>query len=113
MRLIDDHCVVTAQHGIGGQFGQQQSVSHEHEARRVRYLVREANSEPHAAAERLAQFLRQARRQSARGETPRLRVGDQPRRAPTQFQTVLRQLCALARAGVAGDDEHLPLGQRF
>ena len=72
-----------------------------------------AHPEAHAAADRLPQFLRDASGQGARRKAPRLRMGDQPCDAATQFEAVLRQLRALAGARIAGDDEHLPMRQRL
>ena len=92
---------------IAGEFRQQQSVGHEHQARGVGHLIREAHPESHAAADALPQFLGDTRRQGARRDSSRLRVGDQPGAAAAEFEAVLRQLRALAGTGVAGDDEHL------
>ncbi len=62
---------------------------------------------------RLPQFFGDTRRQGPRRKSSRLRVGDQPGDAAAQFEAVLRQLRALAGAGIAGDDEHLIALQRL
>ena len=113
MRLIDDDGVVTPQPGVGGQLRQQQPVGHQQQTRGVRRLIGEAHAKADAAPERLAHFLGDARGQGARREPPRLRVCDQGVEAAPQFQAVLRQLRALSRARIAGDDQYLIAAQRL
>ena len=109
MRLIHDDGVVAAQQWVGGQFRQQQPVGHQDQARCVGYLVRESYAVANGPADRLAQFFRDSRGQGTRCESARLRMRDQSRHAPAEFETVLRQLRTLPRTGIAGNDEHLVL----
>ena len=109
MRLIDNDGVVAAQQRVRRQFGEQEAIGHEHQARRIRHLIREAHSEADAAAGLLSQLIGHPRSQRARGEPPWLRMRDDTGHSTAQFKTVLRQLCAFAGSGLAGDDEHLAL----
>jgi hypothetical protein len=72
--------------------------------------VGEVNGVADGPAEGDAQLVGDALRDGARGQPPRLRVGD---RRATQLQAQLRQLRRLARPGLSGHDDHLVIADRL
>ena len=77
------------------------------------HVIRESNSEPHRLPDRLRELFRDSRGQDPGGQPPGLRMRDQPLGAATELEAILRQLRALARAGVAGDDQNLVAIERL
>ena len=80
----------------------------------IRRLLADPIGEPHRVADRRAQLaahlLGDAIGDRARRDASRLRVADHPVDAAAGTQAELRQLGALARPGLAGDDHHLVRG---
>ncbi len=60
----------------------------------------------------LPQLLRDAGRDGARGDAPRLRVTDEPADAAPGLEADLGKLRGLARAGLAAHDDHLVIPDR-
>ncbi len=108
--LVDDQGVVAAQHAIALDLGQQDAVGHHLDPG----LLTDAIGEPHGVADRGTQLavhlLGYAIGDRARRDAPRLGVADHPVDSPAGTQAELRQLGALARSGLAGDDHHLMRG---
>ncbi len=113
VRLIHDDGVIAPQQGIRGEFREQQTVGHQYQARGRRHLVGEANSKSDRRADRLRQLFGDAGRQCARRQPARLGVRDQPSASALELEAVLRQLGALAGAGIAGDDQDLVTPERI
>jgi len=96
--LVDDDRVVAAQLPVAGDLGEQQAVGHELDERVVARAVGEADGVADGLAERHAELLGDARGDGARGEPPRLRVGDRAGDAAAELEAELGQLRRLARA---------------
>ena len=107
VRLVDDHRVVARQPAVGLDLRQQDAVGHELDRGLLADVVVEAHLVADRAAERHLQLLRDAPRDRARRDPPRLRAADHAGRAAPGGQAQLRQLRGLARAGLAGDHDHL------
>ena len=110
VRLVDDHRVVAAQLLVAPDLRQQQAVGHQPHARVAARAVAEADRVADRLAERHLQLLGDAGGDGARGQPPRLRVGD-PLAAELEAQ--LGQLRRLAGARLAGDDDHLVVADRL
>ena len=111
MGLVDDECVVAAQHRIRLDFRQQNAVRHELDEGCGADLVREthlvADHLAALAAHGLAQLVGDAVRDGARREPARLGVPDHACHTAAQLHADLRQLRRLTRAGFARHDDHL------
>jgi hypothetical protein len=105
--LVDDQRVVTAQHPVTPQLGQQDAVGHHPHEGAVVDLVGEAHRVAHEVAERRADLLGHPGGDGAGGEPAGLGVADQPGDAPAQVEAHLGDLRALARPGLAGHDDDL------
>ena len=112
MRLVDDHRVVAAQQRVAVDLGQQQAVGHQPHERVLRAAVAEAHREADRAAERHLQLVGDPLGDRARGQPPRLGVGDRAAHAAPQLQAQLRDLRRLARAGLARHDHDLVVADR-
>ena len=113
VRLVDNDRVVQPQIPVALGLGEQNAVGHQLDVGARAGLVVETDLVADRAAGFGLQLLRDARRGRARGDTPRLRVADEPRDAATEFEQDLGQLGSLARARLAADDEHLVFGDRL
>jgi hypothetical protein len=109
--LVDDEGVVAAQQTVLLDLGEQDAVGHQLDQR---VLARPAG-EAHLVADRVgaggAELRRDALRDGAGGDAPRLRVPDGAEHAPAHLERDLGQLRGLARAGLARDDDHLVVGE--
>ena len=108
MRLVDDDRVVLPQLGVALDLRQQDAVGDDAQPGLRRRLV----GEPHLIADLVAQmdahFGGDAFGDGSRGEPARLRVHNLPAvRTAAELQQDLRQLCGLARTGLARDDDDL------
>ncbi len=105
--LVDDQGVVAAQQPVALHLCQQDAVGHELDQGVLAHLVREAHRVADQVAHLGAQLLGDAGRHRAGGQAPGLRVPDQPPHTATQLEAHLRELRALARPRLAGDDHDL------
>jgi hypothetical protein len=106
VRLVDDQRVVLFEPGVALRLGEQDAVGHQLDEGIGRAAVAETDLVADQAAGFALQLLRDARRRRPRGDPPRLRVADQASRSAAEFETDLRDLRRLARAGFAADDDH-------
>jgi hypothetical protein len=106
VRLVDDQRVVLFEPGVALRLGEQDAVGHQLDEGIGRAAVAETDLVADQAAGFALQLLRDARRRCPRGDPPRLRVADQASRSAAEFETDLRDLRRLARAGFAADDDH-------
>ena len=110
--LVDDDGVVAAQQPVVLDLGQQQAVGDQPHQRALAGAVVEA----HGVADRLAEvdveLVGDALGDRARGQPPRLGVGDRAADPAAQLQADLGQLRGLARAGLAGDHDNLVVADR-
>ncbi len=112
MGLVDDQRVVPAQHPVALDLGEQDAVGHHLHERGVAHLIGESHGVPDVRAERRSEFVGNAFGDRSGGNSARLRVTDHALDAAARFEAQLRQLGALARAGLAGDDHHLVVADR-
>src|SRR5690606_13437071 len=106
VRLVDDQRVVGIEPTVVTNLVQQDPVGHDlDDGRRIRLV-----GEPHLIADRPAEsdaeLVREALRDRARRDAPRLRMAEHPLRAAPRFETELRQLRRLAAACIAANDDH-------
>ncbi|MCY1510234.1 hypothetical protein D9M68_446050 [compost metagenome] len=109
--LVDDDGVVALEEAVVLGFGQQDAVGHQLDQAALVGLVLEAHLVAHQFAQGAADLLRHPRRHAACRQPARLGVADQAVGATADLQADLRQLGGLARAGLAGDHQHLVLFQ--
>ena len=107
--LVDDQRVVAAQVAVAMELVEQDAVGHHPHQRRVADLVVEPHRVADAVADRGAQLVGDALGDRAGGHAARLGVTDHPVDAAPGLEAQLGQLGALARSGLAGDDDHLVL----
>ena len=112
VRLVDDQRVVAAQHPIALDLGEQNAVGHHLHERGLADLVGEAHGVADVVAELRSDLLGDPLGDRAGGHPARLRVADHPVDATSGLEAQLRQLGALPRPGLAGDDHHLVLADR-
>ena len=110
MCFVDDQRVVAAQIAVALGFGEQDAIGHH-----LNQIVSAAFvAEAHLVADQIArlrlQFLSNARRHRARGDTARLRAADKARGTTFQVEANFRQLRRLAGAGFTRDHNHLMRG---
>ncbi|MCY1354892.1 hypothetical protein D9M69_412900 [compost metagenome] len=110
--LVDDDGVVLLEEAVVLGLGEQDAVGHQLDQRAVLALVLEAHLVADQLAERRADLLGDPRGHAACRQPARLGVADQAVLTAAELQADLRQLGGLARAGLAGDHQHLMLGQR-
>ena len=110
--LVDDDRVVAAQHAVALDLGQQDAVGHHLHQRLLADRVGEAHGVADGGAELGAQLLGDALGDGAGRDPARLGVADEPAVAAAELEAQLGQLGALARAGLAGDDDHLMVADR-
>ncbi len=111
--LVDDDRVVAFQVAIVLGFRQQDAVGHQLDQGAGIALVLEAHLVAHQRAQGRGQLFGDSAGHAAGGNPPGLGMADQAMLATTDFQADLRQLGGLARAGLAGNDQHLMLEQRL
>ncbi len=110
--LVDDQRVVTAQHPVALDLGEQDAVGHHFDERGVADLVGEADGVADVVAELRPDLLGDPFGDRARRDPAGLGVTDHPVDAATCLEAQLRQLGALSRAGLAGDDHDLMVTNR-
>ena len=108
--LVDDQRVVAAQQPVALDLCEQDAVGHHADQRRVRHVVGEAHRVPDRRTHRAVEFVGDALGNGACCDAARLGVADHTVHATASFEAQLRQLGALARPGLAGDDHHLVRG---
>ena len=112
VRLVDNHRVVTAQHPVAGDLGEQEPVGHDPEQRvRARAIV-EPHRVPDGPPQRDTQLVRDSLGDRPRRQPPRLRMRDRPTYAAPQLEAHLGQLRRLPGARFARDDHHLVVADR-
>src|SRR5205085_2456591 len=104
VRLVEDDRGVFAQVPIALRFGEQDAVGHQLDGRAAADLLVKTDLAADDAAELGAELLRNARRDCARCDAPRLRMADATVGRDAGLEQHFRQLCGLARAGLATDD---------
>ncbi|MNO58181.1 hypothetical protein D3C76_487340 [compost metagenome] len=109
--FVDDDRVVAFEEAVVLGFGQQDAVGHQLDQGVGVALVLEAHLVADQPAQGRAQLFGDPRGNAAGGDPAWLGMGDQAMAATAQLQADLRQLGGLARAGFAGDHQHLVLGQ--
>ena len=112
MGLVDDQRVVAAQHAVALDLGEEDAVGHHAHERVVADAVVEAHGVPDGRADGRVELAGEALGDRAGGDAARLGVPDQPGDTAAGLDAQLRQLRALARTGLAGDDQHLVLAER-
>jgi hypothetical protein len=104
VRLVHDDGVVGAQRAVGVRLGQQHAVGHDlHDGVALRRVL-EADLVADETLGKRRQLLREAVREAARRDAPRLRAADEPFRAAADREADLGQLRGLARPGLAAHD---------
>ena len=108
--LIEDEGVVAEQPAVALDLREQDAVGHQLDQCAVGGLVGEADRVANGVAERCVEFVGDPLRHGAGGQAARLGVAYGAADAAAEFQADLRQLRGLAGARLAGDDDHLVLG---
>ncbi|MCY1410440.1 hypothetical protein D9M71_258090 [compost metagenome] len=109
--LVDDDGVVAFEEAVVLGFGQQDAVGHQLDQAAFVGLVLETHLVAHQFTQGAADLFRDPRGHAACRQPARLGMADQAVDAAADLQADLRQLGGLARAGFAGDHQHLVLGQ--
>ena len=112
MRFVDDQRVVASEHTVALNFGEENAVGHELDVGAVRDLVGEPHGVSDGVAEFGVEFFGDTFGNGACCQPARLCVSDQTADATSEFETDLRDLGCLTRAGLAGDDDNLILRDR-
>ena len=107
VRLIDDDDFVLREVRVGEGFGEQHAVGHQLDDGGVAGFFVKAHLIADRAAERGFQLFGDARGDTARGNTARLRMRNRAACAEAERKAKLRQLCRLPRTGFAADDNDL------
>ena len=113
MRLVDDQHLVGAELAVALDLGEQDAVGHHLDEGVLADPVVEAHGEADRVADLGAELLGDALRHRPRRQPPRLRVADEAAHAEAELEAQLRELGALARAGLAGDDHDLVVADRL
>ena len=111
VRLVDDDGVVPQQSSVALDLGEEDPVRHQTHERVGADAVVEAHRVAHRLADRRTELAGKALGDRAGGHAARLCVADQPCDAAPRLEAQLGQLRALARAGLAGHDDHLVVAQ--
>ncbi|MCY1343856.1 hypothetical protein D9M69_298810 [compost metagenome] len=109
--LVDNDGVVAFEEAVVLGFGQQDAVGHQLDQAAFVGLVLETHLVAHQFTQGAADLFRDPRGHAACRQPARLGMADQAVDAAADLQADLRQLGGLARAGFAGDHQHLVLGQ--
>ena len=112
VRFVDDQCVVASEHTVALNFGEENAVGHELDVGAVRDLVGEPHGVSNGVAEFGVEFFGDTFGNGACCQPARLCMSDQAADATSEFETDLRDLSCLTRAGLAGDDDNLILRDR-
>ena len=104
--LVDDQGVVSPQHPVPGQLGQQDAVRHDLDERIGAQLLGKSYLIAGYLAQRRAQFLGQTGGHGAGRQPARLGMADQAPHPASRFQAKLGNLGGLARAGGTADHHH-------
>ena len=112
VRFVDDQRVVASEHTVALNFGEENAVGHELDVGAVRDLVGEPHGVSDGVAEFGVEFFGDTFGNGACCQPARLCVSDQTADATSEFETDLRDLGCLTRAGLAGDDDNLILRDR-
>ncbi len=107
--LIDDDRVVGVEQPVAADLREQDAVSHELDRGVGSGAVVEAHGGADGAADLHAEFVRDPLGHGPGGEAPRLGVADHAAHAAPELEADLGDLGGLARAGLAGDHDHLVL----
>ena len=111
--FVDDDALVAAQTSVALDFVQQQPIRHHLHDGVGGGLVRKAHGIADFSAQLHAKFLGDACRDGTRRHPPGLRVGDGAEAADAGGKAGFRELRGLARAGLAGDHQHLMAAQQI
>ncbi len=105
--LVDDQRVVATQQTVALDLGEEDAIGHHPHDRFVAHPVVEAHGVADRRADRGVEFAGKTFGDRPRGDAAWLSVPDHPGDAPTGLDAQLRQLGALARTRLPGDDQHL------
>ncbi len=105
--LVKDDRVVLVEIAVALGLGQEDAVGHELDEGAGAGLVGEADLVAHVAAQRRADFFSHAGGDRTGSDPPGLGMADHAGDAAAHIETDLGQLGRFARAGLAGDDNHL------
>ncbi|MNO72795.1 hypothetical protein D3C76_637490 [compost metagenome] len=111
VRFVDDDRVIAFKEAVMLGFGQEDAVGHQLDQGVGIALVFETHLVADQRAQGRAQLFGDSRGHATRCDPAWLGMGDQPMAATAKFQADFRQLGRLARAGLAGDHQHLVFGQ--
>ena len=109
--LVDDQRVVPAEEAVALDLGEEDAVGHHANEGLLADTVVEAHGVADGRPDGRAQLTGEALGDRPGGDPSRLRVPDQPGHTPAGLDAHLGQLGALARSGLAGDDEDLLLAE--
>ena len=107
MGFIDDDRVVAVQKPVMLDLRQQDAVGHHLYPGLLRSVVGKANLIPDLLAGLLSDFLGNAGRHAACGNSARLGMTNQPPDTPAAVHTDFRDLCGFTGTGFPGNDYHL------
>ena len=108
--LVDDDRPVARQQPVMARLGEEHAVGHELDARFGRGGVGEADLPAYQASQR-AEFLGDPGGHRGGGDAPRLGAADDQVPAGKGLPGHLGELRSLPGTGLAGDDDHLVLGE--
>ena len=107
MSFVDDDRVVVRQPAIAVNFRQQNAVGHDFDQGIFLHAIGEAHLVANQLAHLRLQFLRNARRDAARGDAARLGAADGAENTAFERQANFRQLRGFPRAGLTTNNHHL------
>ena len=110
--LVEDQGIVGGEQPIGLRFREQDAVGHDLHARFLAHVILEPDLVADGFPEGHAKLVRDAVRDGARGDAPRLGVSDEPGGAAAEVETDLRNLRRFAGTGFTTDDDDLVPRQR-
>jgi hypothetical protein len=113
VRLVDDQRVIPAQHPITLNLGQQDAVGHHFNQRPLTHLIGEAHGVANVVTKLRSEFVGDALANRPSRHAARLGVANQARDATPCFQAQLRDLSALARTSLTGNDHNLMLSNHL
>ena len=111
--LVDDQHLVGAEVAVALDLGEQDAVGHHLDEGVLADAVVEADGEADRIPDLGAELLGDALRHRPGGQPPGLRVTDEAAHTEAELEAQLRQLRALARSRLAGDDHHLVVADRL
>ena len=110
--FVDDQRVVSAEIPVMGQLGQQNAVGHQLNGAGIRDRVIKADLITHQAAQRRVEFIGDALRHRACGNSPGLGVTNTLLAAAAKVQTDFGELGGFTRASLARENDHLMIANR-